>query len=255
MADAVKSTSEAFLKLLALVSGLPGVDIVIGTKDLVMETFQKNPSKLKFISAKEMPVHVFVGTSRPDWELFSTLSKNGLVSELETGEIPKTALKGGDAGTLAKLVLEDGLTVAAAAQKMGLSMWTAYRLSAELKLSERKKGNETKSNTVQKAHKRNEWTKEDLETLESLIKEGKSYKDIARALGRSHAAVMQRASITKKNKDYCNKPNSKPWTSGDLRTLIGMRTRGKDWKEIALALSRTEDAVKTKIYKINNRQA
>ena len=100
-----------------------------------------------------------------------------------------------------------------------------------------------KTTTVKKTHKN--WTKEEENELEDMIKEGLTNSQIADKLGRTHSSVkMKRTQMS---------VTPRVWTEEEEDILMRLYNNNLRYKEIAKKLDRTEKAIEQRIYLIKNR--
>ena len=92
------------------------------------------------------------------------------------------------------------------------------------------------------------WTHEEVELLKQLRGEGKSIRECANVLGRSHVSVRDKwynglAGKTKR---------PRPWTDAEVRRLEQLRAEGKTIQQCADILGRTYGAVQSKLCKLRS---
>ena len=99
------------------------------------------------------------------------------------------------------------------------------------------------------------WTKEEINKMVEMYKNGEPIKKIAEKLGRTEGTVSMRLSLIRRNNPKLVSTrfgNTNKWNKKDEEKLLKLAKEGKSIKGIAKTLGRTEHSIRMKYYKLAN---
>ena len=99
------------------------------------------------------------------------------------------------------------------------------------------------------------WTKEEINKMIEMYKNGEPIKKIAEELGRTEGTVSMRLSQIKRSNPKIASirfGNTNRWSKKDEERLLKLAKEGKNIKGIAKTLGRTEHSIRMKYYKLAN---
>jgi len=124
--------------------------------------------------------------------------------------------------------------------------------SVEFNLSQLRKGKSRRKISLEKP--RAYWAEEEVERCEKMRREGKTWKEIAEAVGRTAGAIrikILKVNEAKAESERIPMRRKHPWTKDEKETCISMWGEGKSYSEIAEEVGRTVMAVETLISRRN----